>query len=66
MTHAEAMSHPLWRGERPDCQGELKELARLYRYDVYWVVYRCTECAAIVWTVEGQAHWWNHQYPGGG
>lgn len=55
-----------WRGlrdgqEPPECGGELIDPNRSFSSDVYWTVYTCSECLAVVFTVEGSRHWWNHE-----
>lgn len=73
MTHKESMTSPYgedWRGlrngeEPPECEGELIDASGpSLSSDVYWVVYTCSECFAVVFTVEGSRHWWNHEGEG--
>lgn len=69
MTHQEAMTSPYgedWRGlrdgeEPPECDGELIDSNPSFSSDVYWTVFTCCKCFAVVFTVEGGRHWWNHE-----
>lgn len=72
MTHREAMTSPQgedWRGlrngkEPPECVGVLIDPNDWFSDDVYWTVYTCSQCFAVVFTVEGSRHWWNHEGTG--
>lgn len=72
MTHREAMTSSSgedWRGlrdgaEPPECEGELIDPNPSFSSDVKWVVYTCAGCLAVVFTVEGSRHWWNHEGQG--
>lgn len=73
MTHHEAMTSPRgedWRGlrdgkEPPACDGELIDSnPGCYSSDIYWTVFTCSECFAVVFTAEGSRHWWNHEGDG--
>jgi hypothetical protein len=73
MTHREAMTSPRgedWRGlrdgkEPPECNGELIDSnPGCYSSDIYWTVFTCAKCFAVVFTVEGTRHWWNHEGEG--
>jgi len=73
MTHKEAMTSPRgedWTGLRngeqpPECDGELIDPnPGCLSSDVYWTVFTCSKCFAVVFTVEGSRHWWNHEGKG--
>ena len=73
MTHREAMTSPRgedWIGLRngqlpPECDGELTDSnPGQLSSDVYWTIYTCSCCFAVVFTVEGSRHWWNHEGTG--
>lgn len=65
MTHREAMSDR-FNEDSPitECDGELIDPNTSYSSDVYWEVFTCSKCFAVVFTVEGSPHWWNHEGQG--